>query len=250
LDAVTGAVVIAGLKYVGQPSLEVVTEVVGRILTPTADAMGKDIAEAYTAWRQRRAERATTLLVRSAGVIVESGEEPQTVPGRLLFPILERGSVEEDDSLFEKWTALLANASTRPSGVLPAFASILAELSPTEARLLERARSVIARIADINQSVSGLPTAETNAQSTELWSQLTMPQLGAFVGVSESDVGLMCDNLERLKLLGASADPTSDYMPVVFVRMARLSAFGAAFIDACSIDGWVVVKQVRRPVIG
>ena len=52
------------------------------------------------------------------------------------MPILEKGSLEEDDVLQKRWARLLAQAATDPDTVTPAFASILAELSPTEARIL------------------------------------------------------------------------------------------------------------------
>jgi hypothetical protein len=233
---IEGAVTIAGLKYLGKPSAELVKDFLGRILAPSGDAFGQVLAHPIVEWQKRRVERADKLVERAAAIAAERGEEPKPVPGRILFNILEHGSVEEDNDLAEPWAALLANASTRPSTVLPAFASILAELSPLEARLLMKVQSVVSEIAKVNSSIRGLPTEETNAQATELMSQLMMPQLGAFLELSETDVALRCDNLERLKLLGASADPTSDYMPVVFVRSARLSAFGAAFIDACTTD--------------
>ena len=39
IDPLTTAVVIAGLKYVGQPGAELITEFLGRVFLPTADAL-------------------------------------------------------------------------------------------------------------------------------------------------------------------------------------------------------------------
>lgn len=228
------AIRIAGLSYVGKPGAELLRDFLGRILAPVGDALGRVGAHPIVEWQKRRVERADKMFERAATIAAERGEAAQPVPGRILFNILEHGSVEEDNDLAERWAALLANASTRPATVFPAFASILAELSPTEARLLQRVHSLAVEVAKVQSALEGLPTAETNAQITELTNHLLMPQLGDFLGVSEHDVSLMCDNLERLKLLGASADPASDYMAMIFVRSARLSAFGAAFIAACT----------------
>ena len=98
----------------------------------------------------------------------------------------------------------------------------------------DQVHSMSIEIAKVRGALQGLPTAGTNAQVTELTKHLLMLRLAAFLNVSESDVSLMCDNLERLKLFGASVDPESDYIAVAFVRSGRLSAFGAASIAACT----------------
>jgi hypothetical protein len=138
VDPITGAVVIAGLKYVGKPSAELVKDFLGKILAPTGEAVGTAIAHPIVEWQKRRIERGQKV-VEEAAVLVEShGAEPDAVPGRVLLPLLEKASVEEDEDLRQQWVALLANASMTPENVLPAFIAILGELSPVEARLLSR----------------------------------------------------------------------------------------------------------------
>jgi hypothetical protein len=85
-------------------------------------------------------------MLRAATIIVEMEREPQPVPGRILWPLLERGSVEEDRDLSERWAALLANASMQTTTVLPAFVTILGELSHTEARLLSQFYAITTEI--------------------------------------------------------------------------------------------------------
>jgi hypothetical protein len=41
MDPITGAVFIAGLKYVGRPSVDLVTDFLGKVLTPSATAIGE-----------------------------------------------------------------------------------------------------------------------------------------------------------------------------------------------------------------
>ena len=70
----------------------------------------------------------------------ESGDEPQPVPGRVLWPLLEQGSLEEDDDLRRTWAVMLANAARDQTDqrVFPAFPHILAELSAREVLVLEK----------------------------------------------------------------------------------------------------------------
>ena len=69
----------------------------------------------------------------------DAGRDAAAVPGRVLLPLLEAASLEDDQQLRRMWSTLLANAadSTRPGDMLPSFVSILSELSPVEALILE-----------------------------------------------------------------------------------------------------------------
>ena len=57
----------------------------------------------------------------------------------VLFPILESASLEDDPDLRRMWATMLANAadSVRVTDMMPAYAAILAELTPIEAVILE-----------------------------------------------------------------------------------------------------------------
>ena len=111
VDPIVGAVVIAGLKYVGQPSAEVLKDLVQRVLGPSADAKGQAIKE----WLENRNNRAQQTVVEAATLMHDAAVEPQAVPGRLLLPILEWSSVQDEPELRLKWAALLANAATPDS---------------------------------------------------------------------------------------------------------------------------------------
>src|SRR5262245_44725718 len=133
MDWVAGATVIAGLKYIGPPTTELVKDFLGRILSPSADAIGSGVAAPIQAWAKRRVEVAEQTITKAAILLHDAKIEPQTVPGRILMPILEKASLEEDDNLHRRWVALLANAAGRPGSVSAAFPNILSELSPLDA---------------------------------------------------------------------------------------------------------------------
>src|ERR1035438_5844869 len=68
----------------------------------------------------------------------DAGFTPQTVPPKVLFPLLEGASFEEDENLHDMWAALLANATSPLSAqiVRPGFIAIWKEMAPDEAGLL------------------------------------------------------------------------------------------------------------------
>src|SRR5690348_14643326 len=76
-------------------------------LSPIGEAIGEDVLARYRAWRARNQ---AAVVSSAAELQAATGDAPSMVPGRLLFPILEYASVEEDPGLRDKWAALLANS--------------------------------------------------------------------------------------------------------------------------------------------
>jgi hypothetical protein len=224
-DPVTGAVIIVGLKYVGQPGAELVKDFLGKILTPVAETSGEVLAHPIKEFQRRRVDRANQLVIDAATIADKSGLVVHEVPGRILWPLLEKGSVEEDDELRRKWAQLLANACTDSSStpqVLPAFVHILGELSPLEVRILDWL----------------LTTYDTPVvvQSPEAEENNTRPTLGSLLEHFEIDVNealLLCINLERLSLLTLIHTPIAE--PAQF--MIIIHPFAIHFVRMCRTPG-------------
>jgi hypothetical protein len=218
MDPVIGAVVIAGLKYVGKPSAELVKDFLGKILAPTGDAVGQAMAHPIVEWQKLRVERANKLVIRAAQIVSDMGAEAHAVPGRLLFPLLERGSLEEDDALAERWAALLANSAMHNDIVLPAFVSILAELTSAEAKILDHVHKTSLELRKYQ-----LPDKDEEyyRQRDALRQKLWISRLEKDLNVPRASV--LCANLQRLGLvvvhLGGGA--------------AELTLLGEAFVAAC-----------------
>jgi hypothetical protein len=120
------------------------TGIVKRMLGPAAD----ELAEM---WRDQvrmyRYERQLKCVEKAERMAQEAGFTPNPVPPKILFPLLEGASFEENEDLHTMWAALLANAAS-PDGadkVRPAFISVLKQMSPDEA-------SVLTFIADLQTS--------------------------------------------------------------------------------------------------
>ena len=66
------------------------------------------------------------------------GREPQPGEPKLLVPLVQAAALETDESLAEKWAALLANAadSAQRVAVRPAFVEVLRQLIADDAEML------------------------------------------------------------------------------------------------------------------
>jgi len=127
MDVGTSAAVIAGITTFGKPGAELVKEFVGRVFGPTADAVGTTLSHPFVEFNKRRALRSEALLLRSAQILENQGYEAKAIPDALLMPLLNSGSLVDDEYLAEVWANLLASAATLSGKVRPAFPQILSE---------------------------------------------------------------------------------------------------------------------------
>src|SRR6266576_1569244 len=103
------------------------TGIVKRVLGPAAD----ELAEM---WRDQvrlyRYERQLKCVEKAERMAKDAGFTPQAVPPKILFPLLEGASFEEDETLHTMWAALLANAASpeKAGSVRPGFIAILRQM--------------------------------------------------------------------------------------------------------------------------
>jgi len=136
-ELVDGALKLAELKYVGEPVARTAGNLAERAVGPSFDELGMTLREWFVEWKRERAGRAAQIVLDATASIHRRGLTPQTVPGRIIWPILERGSLEEEPDLYRRWVASLASAGTKPDDFSHAFTNILAALSPREAAILD-----------------------------------------------------------------------------------------------------------------
>jgi hypothetical protein len=109
-----------------------------KLLGPAIEAVGTGAAAPLVAWKEKRVKNATDILTRTAEILAAQNDEPHPVPGRILMPILERASLEDEPSMRERWARLLAAAARGVKGPLPAHVNTLAQLAPEEAVILDK----------------------------------------------------------------------------------------------------------------
>ena len=146
-----------------------------------------------------------------------------------MLPILELGSLEEDESMQSRWAALLANAAdaSYKTSIPPSFPEILKQLSPEEAKVLDK-----------------MYEYETNSASSSFFSRsgISADQLGLNLGIQIEETNFILDDLHRLGLFaspsGAEGDPMysgRDIHPNYFD--IYLTSIGFAFVKACRVPG-------------
>ena len=150
---------------------------------------------------------------------------------KTLVPILDAGSLEEDESMINKWAALLATAADPGSriDVLPSFPEVLKELSPKEALALDT----------IYDDVITIPIPREEWPSRGAKGDFLKQTLG----LSNEKFEVAIDNLYRLKVCSPPSVPLSsiikfDTMPdrrfqLQMKAIVCLTEFGYAFVSAC-----------------
>jgi Abortive infection alpha len=122
----------AGAKALFGP----VQELFLKLTEPAVEEYGLMWAESV---RMRRMKRFVNGLAKTKRMLEDAGFDPQIVPDKLLLPIFEGMSLEENEDLHTMWAALLANAASPAHArkVRPGFIAILKQMAPDEAALLK-----------------------------------------------------------------------------------------------------------------
>jgi len=102
-------------------------DIVKRICAPTADLLG-----------EKAKQRIELCFEKTAKIAQDAGFTPQAVPPKLLVPILQGASLEDDEDLHTMWAALLANGASpdQADNVRPGYVALLKQMAPDEASLM------------------------------------------------------------------------------------------------------------------
>jgi hypothetical protein len=178
--------------------------------------------------RYRRWRYQVKLLMKTRRFLEDQGIEPQAVPLKVLIPLLDYASLEEDDdeSMSDRWAALLANAAAGddgPARVLPGFPRILGELSAQDAALLDRIRG-----ARDSRLLILPPRGE--ADSSDFVDR-------TWEAAWDEAMHLRVENLVQHGLLTVTTvhgEPPTKYWPTDWRGLVvSLTVFGRGFVDAC-----------------
>lgn len=104
-----------------------------------AGKLGDDVGEVVSEVTTFRMRNLAQTMRRARQLTEAAGKDAKPIPPRVLVPMLEGASLEDDHELQERWAALLANAAIAgdDESMLPVFAKILANLTPLSARGLQ-----------------------------------------------------------------------------------------------------------------
>jgi hypothetical protein len=201
-------VVRVGTDVIRSPAVQ---RVLGRVFGAPAAQAGEWLA---TEIRYRRFRRQIKILTRTTEMLDEAGipyEAIRPVDLTVLVPLLESGSLQEDDSMTDRWAALLAAAATNPDGVPPSYPELLRQLTPREAAFLDRMYE----------------------QVGEAWlhSDHEPEVIAGHLGMPTDRLMILVDNLLRLRLLKSRAPVYPSDSPGG--TRVLLTALGHDFVSAC-----------------
>jgi hypothetical protein len=111
------------------------TAILKRMLGPAADEVAQMCRDQIRLYRYGRQ---LSCLQKAEKMAMEAGFQPNPVPPKILFPLLEGASYEENEDMHTMWAGLLANAANPswPDRVRPGYIALLRQMAPDEAALL------------------------------------------------------------------------------------------------------------------
>jgi hypothetical protein len=191
-------------------------ELVRNLLNPAVNELGEYFANSIRLYRAKAAKKAVTLAKEQ---IERSGLEQQPLTVKDAVLLLEGASLEEDDYLISKWAGLISSAATGGKS-LPAFADILRQLSPEEAKMLD---FIADHAIEIHVGVGQVGVEK--------------PMLKQFCGLTDPQFIIRVQNLHRLEVIVQittdGLEPVRGAMDWGPLGQVGLTALGEAFVQAC-----------------
>jgi hypothetical protein len=219
-----GAALAGALKF---------TDVIKAMLGPATAEIGERFRDDVRLYRYGRQ---LECLKKAEKMAKDAGFTPKAVPIKLLFPLLEGASLEEDETLHTMWAALLANACSpdESEGVRPGFTAILKNMAHDEARLLMW-------IHEHEQEWPHRSALQWSNAQTELGFTTTKePEMAIRI---DPRMATCLDGLEAQQLIrrrywlpdsGSFLDEESKYGRKQVAFTLEMTERGVAFLDACS----------------
>ena len=120
-----------------QNSLDIIKSFLKKIAGPAAEEFGLLLQDKIRLYRYKNQIR---ILQQAKEMLDQANIKPKPIPLRTLAPLLDGASLEDNEYLANKWSALIANAAIgdHSKDNHPSYSKILMELSPTDALLLEK----------------------------------------------------------------------------------------------------------------
>jgi hypothetical protein len=165
-------------------------------------------------------------IIKNAQAKIESsGLKKNQISLKVLVPLMEYSSLEEDANMQEKWVNMLANAATGNVEVSPNYIGILKELSPIEVLILE------------NLFQGTIHNEEKKEMPPPL--QFSKKKIEETFNLSEQKGNLIIENLFRLSLCrmpGSSGMTFGENMRVAVNtrEVFEFTTLGYEFVRACS----------------
>ena len=167
-----------------------------RLFGPAASELGEFLADRVRSYRSNNLRAIITEAEKRL-----SNQEIGELPLRFSIPFFERSSLADEPELVEKWANLLCSAAIDFTPEHVAFVDILARLTPSEARLLDRL--VPAKLE--TEHTSDLPEHYIFKLQTD-GAKSVMPLMGAIISKVSFNDGELSDEGKSIVETVVNAD--------------------------------------------
>jgi Abortive infection alpha len=228
----------------------VVGEIVRNVAVPPAKIIGSWLGEIlsinYSQWRVKQAAN----VIEGAGeILTELNLEPTVHKPKILLPLIEQASLEDDEDLTKKWMGLLASSVTGNS-IHPSYPRILSEIVQSEAKIIDCLYSSETAI----ENLKGAESINEVAKRRQITKQFRLKFLKESVALDDEEFSRSIDNLLRVRLC-IHPEEYENYEVVVDTSLnnndldvdtesitnrytdtgaIRLTNLGKSFVKACS----------------
>lgn len=204
-----------------EESAEIARHFLGKLLDPAAEEGGGILSDTVKFWRFKNKIKLT---LKAKDFLESKGINPRKVLPKTLYPILENGSLEEDEDMQTRWSAMLAHAAdpTSLTKVRPSYPEILKQLSPLEAHLLDGFYESVKHKPENEQKISGI----------------VKEKVLRIFGISSKEYEILVENLFRLGLCqtpSSEGGMTIGGHPIVIrtYDFIKITPLGEDFIKSC-----------------
>lgn len=216
-------------KHIAEKGIDLASDFLKRLLKPSVDQIGELLGDRIKYWRFKNNVK---VVQKAQEYVRQKGLKVHEVETKTLIKLLEFSSLEEDETMQDRWARLLAETATSKSGFSAhlTFVEILDQISPQEATVLENLFRALCADGFIQ-------TGPTYTFSSEYAPKYNV---GNTVDLHVHEADILFDNLDRLKLI--EYDPTKstfDRKEYIDKRRVTLTPLGIAFLEACSACEWL-----------
>lgn len=201
-----------------------------RLLGPAVDETGQLLADKV---RFRRFRNQIKIVEGARRLVEEAGLEPKPVALQTLVPLVEKASLEENVTVQQMWSALLAKAATADSrhSLHRLCVELLGSISPKEALILHHIYDEYQKKRpELLENVR-----KWNSKRADIYAESLVfrpEELYRHVQIDGSDGDLLLDNLLRLNILKWEVPEIEDGQ-TVHPSFVHLTELGLAVLKEC-----------------
>jgi Abortive infection alpha len=220
------------------------------LLGPSVEEAGLVLRDYVTAFR---IEKQVQLLDRLRKVLGRAGIKPAKVPMKLLGPIFEAATLEENNELQEIWANMLANAANpeTPDAVAPSFPGILKEMRPVDVKFLATLyEEFVLKFLDGNTTLANANSTsisyksfdyvmkKAGLQRRDKYYQNRRTEKDAYMAAVHADsreLTFILNTLQRQRIIEQEYGVTDGHREgsVEIGSAWRISELGLRFVEAC-----------------